>query len=134
MGWLARLIAWFRRPTPPTPPSRIERFDAAEVISIMNTERGAKLTRLRADPRLMSLAHDWAARMANTDTLAHGDLPPIVGGEVIAAGQGSSDAVVASWMGSPKHRAIILTAGYQFAGVGRAVSASGVPYWCADFA
>jgi uncharacterized protein YkwD len=44
-------------------------------------------------------------------------------GENVGGGYGTAAEVVAGWMGSPGHRAIILTAGENHAGVGYASSA-----------
>lgn len=142
MAWLADFLSRFRpRPTPP--PARLEPFDAAEVVARMNAERAALgLTRLQQHPDLTNLAQHWAIQMAAIDTLSHGDFharivtkfPNTLAGEVIAAGQVSAKEVVDSWMSSPGHRAQILGSAYGSVGVGREVSASRVPYWCADFA
>jgi hypothetical protein len=56
-------------------------------------------------------------------------------GENIAAGYPTAAAVVAGWMGSPGHRAIILSAAYRHFGVGYAFGASTTygHYYTADF-
>jgi len=148
VSWLDRILSWFRPgPTPaPTPPARVEPFDAGEVIRLMNLQRLAaglsKLQDLHDDPDRGDLARHWARQMAEVDVLGHGDFqaristvyPNTLAGEVIAAGQSSAREVVDSWMGSSGHRSQILGSAYRRVGVGREVSSSRVPYWCADFA
>jgi uncharacterized protein YkwD len=145
MNWLDLFKSWFHPQTLPPAARPIEPFDAAEVIRLMNVQRLAaglsKLHDLRPDPDLTELAASWARQMAAIDTLGHGDFqarimskfPESLAGEVIAAGQTSAREVVDSWMGSTGHRAQILGSAYSLVGVGREVSATRTPYWCADF-
>jgi uncharacterized protein YkwD len=53
--------------------------------------------------------------------------------EAIAAGATSASAVVAVWMDSRPHRAILLTCRYTHAGVGVAAGEGG-PWWTVDLA
>jgi uncharacterized protein YkwD len=93
-----------------------------------------------ASPRL-----HWAARWHSSDMLAHdyfGHTSPTGGtlydrivhsgfltegtwwaGETLAWGTGTTgdpDSVVRMWLGSPEHRAILLSPLYRFVGIGRA--------------
>lgn len=53
--------------------------------------------------------------------------------ENIAYGQRSAQEVVTAWMGSPGHRANILSNSYTHTGVGAAKTASGTLYWTQMF-
>ncbi|NLD75713.1 MAG: DUF4214 domain-containing protein [Acidimicrobiales bacterium] len=54
-------------------------------------------------------------------------------GENVAAGFTESDKVVAAWMKSDTHRAIILSSKFVHIGFGRVASAGGKLYWTANF-
>jgi uncharacterized protein YkwD len=49
--------------------------------------------------------------------------------ENVAAGQGTAQQVMSTWMNSSGHRANILSANYDEIGVGLAYSSGGTPYW-----
>ncbi len=68
----------------------------------------------------------WSTRVAS--------FYPSPGGENIAGGYGTPDAVMAGWMGSPGHKANILNTGYWEIGVGyyQGGGQYGV-YWTQDF-
>ncbi|MEZ5239984.1 MAG: CAP domain-containing protein [Microthrixaceae bacterium] len=53
--------------------------------------------------------------------------------ENVAVGYGSVPGVMAGWMGSPGHRANLLSASYVHVGTGLAHSAAGTPYWTQNF-
>ncbi|MET9680152.1 CAP domain-containing protein [Streptomyces coeruleorubidus] len=53
--------------------------------------------------------------------------------EIIAAGAGTPEAAVRTWMDSAPHRAIVLTCRYTHAGAGVA-GGSGGPWWTLDLA
>jgi uncharacterized protein YkwD len=49
-------------------------------------------------------------------------------GEAVAAGQQTPGDVIAAWMNSAPHRAILL-GDYRYVGIGRATNGAGTPYW-----
>jgi uncharacterized protein YkwD len=55
-----------------------------------------------------------------------------LGGENIAVGQSTPQAVMAAWMSSPRHRANILDCAYHSLGVG-VYYAEGGPWWTEEF-
>ena len=55
--------------------------------------------------------------------------PVRVWGENVAGGYTNSEAVMAAWMESPSHRAIILDGVFREIGVGLAYAADGTAYW-----
>ncbi|MEK8172713.1 CAP domain-containing protein [Streptomyces sp. M19] len=55
-----------------------------------------------------------------------------LGGENIARGQATAQAVMDSWMNSPGHRANILNCEYRTLGVGAHFAPDG-PWWTQDF-
>ncbi|MEU2559581.1 CAP domain-containing protein [Streptomyces longispororuber] len=106
---------------------------------------GCPPVRLREGLSRVAQAHsaDMAARgrlsHAGTDGSSPGERVRAAGyhpgrtGETVAAGPDGAAAVVARWMDSPAHRAILLTCDYTDAGVGRATGADG-PWWTLDLA
>lgn len=121
---------------------------AARVIAAVNRSRtraGCRPLRLRAALNRAAQAH--SVDMARHHRLGHagadGSTPvdrmraagyhPRAGGENVVAGTRTARAAVDAWMGSPPHRANILTCGYRDAGVGVAAG-SGGPWWTLDLA
>ena len=126
-------------------------ISAAEqsVLKLTNRRRAsAGLVALRWDTRLAELAGDRAAYMARTGRFSHTqsggtdvfDLIADAGikwygaGEIIAwntaaALDYSASFAVQGWMGSPGHRAIVMSKGYNYVGFGLAISDSGKRYW-----
>ncbi len=109
---------------------------------LVNGERTAQgLVELQLDPDAMAIARRRAETMAATDLLSHENpdgsnvfdainaagIPWFGAGEVIgwnnypAAPDSTAQAVLA-WLGSPPHRAILLSGDYNYAGFGAAVS------------
>jgi uncharacterized protein YkwD len=121
----------------PTPPST-----SSSVVAAINAARASEgLSPLVEDAPLDGLAQSWAASMAASGTMAHGDFasriasvyPNTAAAENIAEGQPDAASVVAAWMGDAPHRANIL-GDYNRVGVGSQADESGSIYWCADFA
>ncbi len=126
-------------------------ISAAEqsVLKLTNRRRAsAGLVALRWDKRLAELAGDRAAYMARTGRFSHTqsggtdvfDMIASAGikwygaGEIIAwntsaALDYSAAFAVQGWMGSPSHRSIVMSKGYNYVGFGLAISDSGKRYW-----
>ncbi|MFJ2174789.1 CAP domain-containing protein [Streptomyces sp. NPDC087851] len=120
--------------------------EASAVLSLVNQER-AKVgcSALKADASLNALAQafsdDMAARGFFDHTDPDGDTPwdraeqagvKNLGGENIARGQATAEAVMDSWMNSEGHRANILNCDYTRLGVG-VHTGSGGPWWTQNF-
>ncbi|MFG2829635.1 CAP domain-containing protein [Streptomyces sp. NPDC048434] len=117
-----------------------------QVLSLVNQERAqAGCSPVTADKELAGLAQRFSDDMARRGFFDHtdpdGDTPwdrakaagiSDLGGENIARGQASAQAVMDSWMNSPGHRANILNCEYKTLGVG-AHFGSGGPWWTQDF-
>ncbi|MFC6061421.1 CAP domain-containing protein [Streptomyces ochraceiscleroticus] len=128
-------------PAPSSPSSA-----SARVLSLVNKERDkAGCAPLTTDPDLTRLAQRFSKDMARRDFFAHTDPDGAtpwdraktagvtgLGGENIARGQTTPEAVMDSWMNSPGHRANILNCTYRTLGVGLHRSPTG-PWWTQDF-
>ncbi|POX39854.1 SCP-like extracellular, partial [Streptomyces sp. Ru73] len=118
----------------------------ARVIGLVNEERAkAGCAPVTADSGLTGLAQDFSEDMARRDFFAHTDPDGAtpwdraktagitgLGGENIARGQATPEAVMDAWMKSPGHRANILNCEYRTLGVGLHQSPGG-PWWTQDF-
>ncbi|WP_088800268.1 CAP domain-containing protein [Streptomyces sp. 2321.6] len=118
----------------------------AQVLSLVNQERArAGCSPVTADKELAGLAQQFSDDMARRGFFDHadpdGDTPwdrardagiDDLGGEDIARGQATAQAVMDSWMNSPGHRANILNCEYKTLGVG-AHAGPGGPWWTQDF-
>ncbi|MFI0897796.1 CAP domain-containing protein [Streptomyces sp. NPDC020983] len=118
----------------------------AAILSLVNQERStAGCKPLTASSALDGLAQafsdDMAARGFFDHTDPDGDDPwdrakargiTDLGGENIAKGQATAEAVMTAWMNSPGHRANILNCDYTTLGVGVHFG-SGGPWWTQDF-
>lgn len=142
MLWFHRLVAWFHSPAGPTPPPRLEPFDAADLVARHNAERirHVECGPLRPDAKLMALAAGRASEAAAAGLSAghlHDGFEMVPGatrtGENAAIGQPDAESVMATWMSSPGHRGNILDADFSAMGAARALSWGGVPYWYAVF-
>ena len=110
------------------------------------TDRG--LYKLRLDTRLAKLARERAQYMADTGRFSHTQTSGVTvfhlieraqirwyaAGEIIAwntAGplDHSASFAVQGWMGSPSHKAIVVSKGYNYVGFGLAIAADGKRYW-----
>lgn len=146
MTWWQRLLSWLQgvppappKPNPqppkpqpvPIPEPMVYLFDALNEIRADHA-----LELFQSDARLDNLAMTWAASMAASGILAHGDsagriarvYPNRASAENIAFGQRTAEQVVASWLDSPGHRANMLNPVYTSVGCGRVGD-----YWTADF-
>ncbi|MYV48485.1 CAP domain-containing protein [Streptomyces sp. SID2888] len=138
------------KPEPPkvTPPVEVsdEAAAGAAVLNLVNQER-AKVgcSPLTANAPLQRLAADFSQDMATRNFFDHtdpGGKDPWdragvlgitgLGGENIARGQATAEAVMEAWMNSPGHRANILNCDFQTLGVGVHFG-SGGPWWTQDF-
>ena len=126
-------------------------ISAAEhsVLTLTNRRRAAAgLVALRWDDRLAELARERAAYMAETGEFSHtqsdgtnvfdmivaSNITWYGAGEIIAwntaaALDYSAAFAVQGWMGSPSHRDIVMSNGYNYAGFGLAIAPSGQRYW-----
>ncbi|MER7763620.1 CAP domain-containing protein [Streptomyces sp. NPDC097619] len=136
------------RPTAEPEPPRAPSGDSAEaaVLALVNQERAAAGCRpVRQNPPLAALAGAFSKDMAERGFFDHTDPDGAnpwdraskagisgLGGENIARGQADAEAVMASWMDSPGHRANILNCDFRTLGVG-VHFASGGPWWTQDF-
>lgn len=144
MNFLRRLLALFGRPAPvPVPPPQPPPPgppDTGLVAEINAARFRMNRTALTWHPGLASVAQRWAENMATTHLLTHGDsagriatvFPGRPSGETIAQGQADASGVVADWMASNGHRAILLGP-YSLVGCGIARDGSGQAYSVADF-
>jgi uncharacterized protein YkwD len=107
-----------------------------DVVEIVNVERwlNGKLPPLKRNTALDNSSETHSTNMAVRDFFAHCDLdtltqpgdrmlaagycPCDAAGENIAAGSSSASLVMTLWMGSPDHRANILSTSYREIGVG----------------
>ncbi|MFF7197672.1 CAP domain-containing protein [Streptomyces sp. NPDC088197] len=138
------------RTQPPTTaaPASADAVTAARaaILSLVNTQRAsAGCSPLTASSSLDGLAQafseDMAARGFFDHTDPDGKTPwdrakalgiTNLGGENIARGQATAQAVMDAWMNSPGHRANILNCDYKTLGVGIHYG-SGGPWWTQDF-
>ncbi|MFF0187906.1 CAP domain-containing protein [Streptomyces sp. NPDC005244] len=118
----------------------------AEVLKLVNDERSkVGCSPVSANSALSDLAQSFSEDMAARDFFDHTDpsgLSPwdraaqagitSLGGENIARGQTTAEAVMEAWMNSPGHRANILNCDFKTLGVG-AHFGSGGPWWTQDF-
>ncbi len=128
------------------PPPRFEAATAGapfehQVLEIVNEERLAdgNLPPLKGVGLLDTSSETHSSNMATRDFFAHcdvdtktshGDRMTAAGyfwhaaGENIAAGQTTPQSVMDTWMGSPDHRAIILSTGWRELGVGHVLQSN----------
>jgi hypothetical protein len=124
--------------------------EEAVVASINAARAAAGLPPLEIDVRLVEAARRHSADMASADFVSHqgsdgatftmrildADYPLGRGAETIAAGPPAAEWVVAGWLDSPPHRAILLSERYAHVGVGHAFAPHSAyeHYWTADLA
>jgi uncharacterized protein YkwD len=120
--------------------------EALRLTNLRRTSRG--LLKLRLDSRLTELARERARYMADTgrfshlqangtdvfDMIASSGIRWYAAGEIIAWNTAgpldySADFAVKGWMGSPSHRAIVLSDDYNYVGFGLAIAEDGTRYW-----
>jgi uncharacterized protein YkwD len=120
-----------------------------EALTLTNLRRASRgLVNLRLDSRLTELARDRAQYMASTGRFSHTqangtdvfDMIQSAGirwyaaGEIIAWNTAgpldySAQFAVQGWMGSPSHKAIVLSDDYNYVGFGLAIADDGTRYW-----
>lgn len=138
-------------PKPPGPPEPGPNGSIAvlrvELLAAHNRERASGgVSGLSSDDKLDLSAQNHATWMAENQRMDHleGQMTFAdriqatgykmgYGGENIAMGQPTVDAVMTAWMNSPGHRQNILKTNYKDAGFGIG-EAGGRRYWCANFA
>lgn len=121
------------------------------MVALLNQDRAsAGLVAYRLDTRLAAIARARANDMATKDYFSHTqpdgrkvfDLIAAAGITWYAAGEilawntwspydASAAAANEGWLGSPSHRGVILSTGYNYVGVGAAQAANGRVYWVA---
>jgi len=128
-----------------SPEGNVFSSEEAVFLPLINNLRAQNgLAPLSIDPGLQSAAVAHSAEMDSTDTLAHASSSAYTGsfsasGENIACGNESAADTFQQWKNSPGHLANMLSANYQFIGIGRAgtdaeVSEKNCPwYWTTDF-
>ena len=114
----------------------------SNLISRVNAQRAARgLVALQLDPDAANIARQRAETMAATDVMSHTNpdgtdvfdaivaagIPWFGAGEVLVWNSWPTEAdsttqAVAAWFGSPSHATILLSADYNYAGFGAAVS------------
>ncbi|MGW0820896.1 CAP domain-containing protein [Streptomyces sp. NPDC002845] len=118
----------------------------AEVLRLVNVERAkAGCDPVAANSALAKLAEAFSKDMALREFFDHIDPDGSdpwdrasalgiagLGGENIARGQATAEAVMKAWMDSPGHRANILNCDFTTLGVGVHLGAGG-PWWTQDF-
>lgn len=123
----------------------------SRMVALLNQDRAsAGLVPYRVDTRIASIARARANDMATRDYFSHTqpdgrkvfDLISAAGitwhaaGEILAWNtwspyDASAAAANEGWLGSPSHRGVILSTGYNYVGVGAAQAANGRVYWVA---
>ena len=136
-----------RTATPAAPAAPAAAVPAgSDIVAAINTARRANgLAPMRADSRLASLASSWSGSMSQSGALQHQNLAGLLQqsswsttystlAENIYEGSGgvSATTVVAAWMGSPGHRANILSTALNSVGAG-AQAGRGAVWATADF-
>lgn len=118
----------------------------AAVLQLVNEERAkVSCSPVAADSSLAELAEAFSEDMAARGFFDHTDPDgqdpwdraailgiTALGGENIARGQATAEAVMDAWMNSPGHRANILNCDFKTLGVGVHLGDGG-PWWTQDF-
>jgi uncharacterized protein YkwD len=133
-------------PTPKVTATTIAGFEA-DVATLTNAARKQnRCAPLRVDVRLGTAARGFSLDMAAFNYFSHTGRDgsnfvtrdkrtgyPSPGGENIAWGYRTPQAVMAAWLNSAGHRANILKCTYKALGVGLAYKSDGTPYWTQEF-
>jgi len=126
---------------------RAAEIHALDLTNAQRTRRG--LVKLRLDARLSELARDRAQYMAQSGQFSHtqsngtdvfdmidsANITWYAAGEIIAWNTAgpldySAEFAVDGWMGSPSHKAIVLSSLYNYVGFGLAISPeTGKRFW-----
>ena len=121
----------------------------ARVVELTNAERAAAgVAPVAGNAQLTTAAQRYAEVMAATACFGHacgprprlgdragaaGDAPWAFLGENVAAGQPTPERVVAAWMASPTHRAVLLDPEFTHLGVGRTAGGPAGIHWVQEF-
>ena len=124
------------------------KIDLPYLVELHNKERAKeKLGPLKVNAKLMAAAEVHAKWMAENEKMSHegadgsdpakrvkdqGYLFERIG-ENVAEGQKNGTMAMKAWMESPHHKENILKPEFTEIGVACEISASGEPYWAADF-
>jgi hypothetical protein len=101
------------------------------MIDALNADRAKSgLVPVRVDSRLMSIARARSTDMATKHYFGHTQPD---GRTVFNILNDSINAANGGWMGSSTHRAIIMSANFNYVGVGLAIDGSGKKLWTAVF-
>lgn len=114
------------------------------MVASLNSLRAANgLKPLSLNPLASFIAQGWAANMAKSHVLSHGDFegrianafPGRVCGECVSKGQLTASQMVRGLANDPPHRAIVLDSSFTIVGVGvdPGYQAGDGPYWVIDF-
>jgi uncharacterized protein YkwD len=123
----------------------------AHMLSLMNARRtAAGLLAYRLDSRLTALARGRSQDMVDHDYFSHtqpdgrsifdlitgSGMTWYAAGEIIAWNNyptldTSAAAADLGWWGSPGHKAVMMSSGYNYVGIGLALSPDGRKYWTA---
>ena len=122
IGLSAGGVALAAEPEPPDGPESM-------VDAINEVRARHDLAPLRRDPSLCRSSRAYARRLIETGAFGHADSIRAAGsfsrlGEVLAMHRGAEARrrnTVQRWLGSPSHRALILSPAFRFAGAGRDV-------------
>lgn len=118
-----------------TPQDNLDPTDLAELesklLEAVNIERAKfGLSALSLDSGLLARVRTHCQWMARNRSMTHTTYPCI---ENIAMGNLTVAATIRQWMHSPGHKANILNHRITAFASSRALSSSGVPYWCQQF-
>ena len=86
----------------------------------------------RAEECAITFSHERPNGSLCFTALDEADIPYYTAGENIACGQTSPQAVMSAWMDSDEHRANILSADFEYVGIG-VLNAGGTYYWTQFF-
>lgn len=101
------------------------------IVDATNAQRAQYgLAPLAVDQDLIKSARAHAIWMTTYNTMQHTSQPVA---ENIAMGQPDCPSVIASWMGSPGHRANILNPSYRRMGAAAYQYPGGMVFWCQQF-
>jgi len=131
-GWL--IAVGFSVPIPSTarPAGGLELHAVEQgIVAATNAERRRHgLSPLLVDPLLVRSARAHTAWMTRSQSLQH-TMAAVA--ENIAVGQRTASEVLRDWMGSPGHRANILSGAHRRLGVAAYTAPGGAVYWCQQF-
>lgn len=140
----SEIVAQVAAPFPAIAASAIEQ-SALDLINDIRRERD--LAPLAFSSELAAAAHAHSVDMAATGVMGHsgsnGSSPGRriteagyvwhMFGEVAAEGHRTPEGVLAAWMRSPTHQAVIVLPEFREFGSGLAYAADGRPYWTVNF-